>query len=355
VALLVVAKGDPLVLMTLGQRFAPAELQSHIYSDSGYDGQFTYYLARYGADALPLLDAPAYRAQRALLPAIVRVLSAGQPGAIVWLLIGINLAALFAGTQWLGRLLVTRGASRWSALGVALSVGFFGAVRMSTNETAAYSLVLGALVLVDRARWVQAALVFALAAIAKEPTLLCAAAIALWLLQQKKFGPAIAVASISVVPWLVLQFVLHNATGSFGFGSGGENTTGFVAIPFAGLTGPIWQGLRLGQVAPMVVLAAFMGVFVVVPVVWSIWQLLRRALSSTAWSPEAWLLLFNVAVIPFTPASTFAEPLGMLRFVVGFQIAFVLFAARGNHFAALRTSAFWACSTLLMLVVDWRG
>src|SRR4051812_40184986 len=44
----------------------------------GYDGQFTYYIARDLLDAKPNLDVPAYRFQRILHPLMVRLLSLGQ-------------------------------------------------------------------------------------------------------------------------------------------------------------------------------------------------------------------------------------------------------------------------------------
>ncbi|MEO0562413.1 MAG: hypothetical protein AAF125_09875, partial [Chloroflexota bacterium] len=70
-AYLWVAFGTPLVWVTLGERAEPLGIpETAIYHAEGYDGQFTYFIARDPAGAAPLIDVPAYRYQRILLPAL---------------------------------------------------------------------------------------------------------------------------------------------------------------------------------------------------------------------------------------------------------------------------------------------
>jgi hypothetical protein len=51
--------------------------------------------------------------------------------------------------------------------------------------------------------------------------------------------------------------------------------------------------------------------------------------------------------MPFVPFSTYREPLGILRFIVGLQIAVLLYAAQTHNIRVLRYSTFWIVSILL--------
>src|ERR1700753_3211820 len=64
--------GNNAALVTPGLNYAPPEFADQLYSEEGYDGQFSYNIARYGWNAAPLIDLPAYRMQRILLPALAR-------------------------------------------------------------------------------------------------------------------------------------------------------------------------------------------------------------------------------------------------------------------------------------------
>lgn len=350
VLVLIALRGDSFVLVTLGSRFAPAELQGHIYSSSGYDGQFTYYLARYGLDAAALLDSPPYRAQRMLLPLLGWVLSFGQTGILVWGLLAVNVVALTAGTYWMELLLVRRGASVWPALGFAMSIGMAGAVRMTTNETLAYSLVLGAIVLFDSRRTGWSGFVFGLAALTKEPTLLCAGACVVALLHQRRLRDAVAMACWPALLFALWQLVLFVQLGSWGVGNGGADATGFELVPFRGFLRMLQVPSEFNGIAWTA--AGFIGLFVLVPTAWSLVQLVQLAIRGGGWESEDWLLLVNVALVPFVPASTFAEPIGMLRLIVGLQIAVMLFAARHGLSKPLALTHLWAYALLLIVAID---
>ncbi len=80
--------GDPLSLARLGTRYS----QGDPNGSEGYDGQFSYYIARNPdpAELLPFLDVPAYRYQRILLPLLARFLSLGNVEIIPWMLAGLT-------------------------------------------------------------------------------------------------------------------------------------------------------------------------------------------------------------------------------------------------------------------------
>jgi hypothetical protein len=353
-AVVLVAK-DPFVLVTLGDRFAPPELRDRLYSASGYDGQFTFYLARYGLESEPYLDVPAYRAQRILLPVTARVLWRGDPAGLVWVLLLLNVSGVAIGTWFLDGLLRRRFASRWFALGVVLSLGMLGGARMTTTEPFAFGLALAGLDFTDRGRWRAAGVAFALAALARETTVLFPAACALALWTQggrRRAGPAGLVLVPACVAFLVWQLVLYGTYGAFGVGSGGAHATGFELVPLWGYVGPIVRLLRAGDVASAAVVAVLMGAFVLFPVFWALLRLLRPRSGSGSWPIAHWLLLLHGATILFIPASTFTEPLGMFRFIVGFQVALVLYAAEAQLVHALKYSLLWASTSCVVLAVD---
>src|SRR5439155_705441 len=97
-----------------GQRFW--DQSPPLVDGYGYDGQFYYYLARdplLRGGAPTYLDAPGYRYQRILLPALSALLALGQPAWIGWTLLLTNLLGLALGI-WAGLRIVDhfRGSGR---------------------------------------------------------------------------------------------------------------------------------------------------------------------------------------------------------------------------------------------------
>src|SRR5690606_30249293 len=153
------------------------------------DGQFNYFIARDPAGAPAFIaqgeDFPTYRYQRILLPALGWVVSlGGQPALIPWALLAVNLAGIALGTWALSRILIDYRVSPWYSLGWALSLSGMASVRLSLAEPLAYGLAAYALWLLTQKRWLWSAVIFALAALAKETTLLIAGGAGLWMLWQ---------------------------------------------------------------------------------------------------------------------------------------------------------------------------
>jgi hypothetical protein len=148
------------------------------------------------------------------------------------------------------------------------------------------------------------------------------------------------------------QFVLYRTFGAVGAGSGGADSTGFEWVPLWGFVGPLVRLIDLGDPVRAAVLALLMGAFVVFPAMWALLRLRGFRRPPNRWSQADWLLLAHLAVILSAPASTFTEPLGMLRLVTGFQVAFVLSAADERLGHALRYSLFWVATLLLLVSLD---
>ncbi|MEQ9032194.1 MAG: hypothetical protein RLP44_25985 [Aggregatilineales bacterium] len=363
--------GDSLALVTIGSRFS----EGIDDGTEGYDGQFVYYIARDPSSAADLLDVPAYRFQRILLPFLGLIFSFGNDAILPWVLFGINLIALGAGTAILEGLLREHGASRWYALGYGFAVGTLGAARLCLPEPLTYALVLGGIVLLRRDRWIWGAILFALAGLAKETGLIFTGGYGLYLLYQREWFKAVIFGAITGIPFAVWQLVLHSRLGEFGIGSGGAGASSFEIVPFGGilriLTGSgdliTYQFETLPYAndwfihtrtifAPPIILIFFIFFilllpFAIYPTVWGLREC-WKAFKANALTPIVFLLFANALIMLFVPFSTYREPLGILRFVVGLQIAVVLYAAEKHSKRALLNSTIWGYTIFLMLAWD---
>ncbi len=332
---------DPLTFVTPGTRYAELDPEG----TEGYDGQFTYYIARDGCRATPFLDVPAYRFQRILLPALAATLASRNPDLLPWLLPGLNLLALVASTAILENLLVTRGVSRWYALVYGLFPGVLMPVRLSLNEPLAYGLVILAIWFRGHERPWLAAAACALVALAKETTLIFSAGLVLWELVSHRWQVGLLSALLAFLPFAAWQAVLISWFGIPGVGSGGDLATPFEIIPFHGF---VRIYTDTGNLRVFAIFAALLLPTVIAPTLWALWRAWRDIVHGDR-TLEVFLLLVNAAVLPFVPFSTYREPLGMVRFMVGLLIAVLLYGAQRREQRILRYSSLWL--TLLALVV----
>jgi hypothetical protein len=352
--LIMVAKsgGDPLELAKIGTQFS-AGISAQAGGTEGYDGQFIFYIVRDPSSAAQYLDVPAYRFQRILLPVLGMLLSFGNVALIPWALLIINLAALAVGTALLEGLLEQHKVNRWYALGYGLTLGTFGAARLSLPEPLAYGLVLGGIVLASRERWLWSAVVLALAAFAKETSLVFVAGYGVYLLVRRHWWTAILFGAVAVLPFAAWQMVLYNKFGAFGIGSGGKLATSFEIVPYMGVI----RILTEGGVLPFILFLAILGPFVILPTLWGLracwreFQTIRKG--EAALRPYTSLLFFNAALLLFVPFSTYREPLGILRFIVGLQIAVILYAAERRNLRVLLNSTIWVVTLLFIIVSDF--
>lgn len=331
--------GDPLALVTLGTRFD----QGDPHGTEGYDGQFVYYIARDPTTAAAFIDVPAYRFQRILLPILGQVLALGQTPLIPWGLLVINLVSLAVGTALLEHLLAQQKISRWYALTYGLTIGTFGAVRLSLPEPLAYALVLGGIILAQRERWLWSAVLFALAALARETTLLFPFAYGLYMLSRRHVRTASVFGAVTLLPFAVWQMVLYQHFGTLGINSGGAMATPFEIVPFAGVVRIFTESPPDARLGLLAVYGAVLVPFILVPALWALWCCWK---DWPNWSACTFLLFANAAIMPFVPFSTYREPLGILRFIVGLQLAVILYAAERRRGRALRNSTIWILTLL---------
>lgn len=311
---------------------------------SGYDGQFSYFIARDPVNAAPLIkamgDVPAYRYQRILHPLLARLLALGQDALIPWAMVAINLVALAIGTAAMEHLLVAERASRWYALVYGLFGGVFFAVRVDTAEPLAYGLVLLAILVGQRNRQsnrlMWQAILLALAVLAKETTIFFVAGYLAYYSLERRWRDVVRLTLIGLVPFFAWEIFLWLWLGQTGIGSGGALATPFEIIPFNG----IWRlNSEFGSSA-LVLVGTIPILTALVPTLWALWRGVRDVVQRR-WHPYVFLMLANAAIIPFVPFSTYREPLGIARFLVGLMIGVVLYAALRRALRPLRYSTFW--------------
>jgi hypothetical protein len=312
---------DPLAFVQLGTRFQTGDSAG----TEGYDGQFYYYIA-VDPDpqrTSPRLDVPAYRYQRLLYPLLARALAFGRPEAIPWTLLAINIAALAGLTFLAGEQIAQRGGSRWAAVAVGLWPGILASVRCDLAEPLALFLVLLALWIAGPAlerRTAAAALLLALAVLAKDTVAPFLAGWIAWLAYRRNYSKAAAML-LAAVPYGVLQLWLWAVFGTPGVFAEGSGLMFFQWLPFGGF-------LTMARIS-LLAFAVYFIVYlpgVILPVVYgtaaALADILRRAVR-----PEGLLLLAHALIIAFAPFDILREPLGMLRLASGLVLCMWLYAA----------------------------
>lgn len=339
--------GDPRAFAVICPE--PAQIAS---GHCGYDGQFAYAIAVDPIGGAQLMDVPAYRYQRILYPMLARAIGLGQADAIAWSLIGLNLLALIAGVAILETILTAAGASRWYALAYGLFAGTLMPVRLDLTEPLAYALALGGALAAMRERYWLSGLLLALAALTKETTLLFAAGVVLGVgIESRRLESppttgrrwGILIGLMAVVPFAVWQFMLQAQFGQFGVGSGGALGTPFELIPLRG-----WWSIAAIDVRAFAIISLLVAPMAIAPALLGLWAAARDFIRRRFDLP-AMLLFFNAAVVLFTPQSTFREPLGMARLIVGLVAATLIYAASRRSKRGLNYSLLWIFTLALVL------
>ncbi len=179
-----VGGGDLSHFVMAGERFAdPAALPSGVrpIPGDGYDGQFYYRLAldpwpdepvQYGM----AFDAPVYRHQRILLPALAHALSLGRPTWAAPAIVAIGGACLVALAWIFATLARAHGlAPAWGLL-PPLFAPFLIPFARTTSELLAATLLAAAILASSRARPRTTSALLAFAVLARETAILAAAA-----------------------------------------------------------------------------------------------------------------------------------------------------------------------------------
>ena len=340
--------GSPLAWVTLGNTYHPNE--PFIYSEEGYDGQFTYAIAQNPYAIEGRLDVPAYRFQRILLPVLgYGIAGGGQVSLVPYALMVVNIVSVMLGTALLEQWLVGHHHSRWYALGYALAFGVLGGARLTLSEPLAYSLCLGAVLSVKRERVALASVFGLLALLSKETTLFFLAGIGLQYLIERRWREAVTFATLTLLPFMAWQLLLLRWFGELGIGSGGAGASGFEWLPLGGL----FQIYQVGGLAVFSILMVLIAPFVLFPTGWALLRCWRDSHPAQNWTLTTSLLFTNALIMLFVPFSTYREINGLFRFIVGLQLAILLYASEHRHLRPLRLSIIGTVPTIILLYSDW--
>lgn len=274
----------------------------------GHDGQANYVLARVFPDlqdAEGVVDSATYRARRIVYPALVSWVPAGM--ATVTALWIVNLAAIGAAAALIAHVARSHGCSNRSACLAGAAVGitpaFITSMVVGLGDGLAYALALGGVVAWRRDRSTVAAVVlFTLAGLTRETTLLVPAAV--FLTEGRGRRPALLVPPLVVGAWIVAL--------ELWIGGPGKSAAQFAA-PFAG-----WVQQGLGSVQIMIAFAFVAATLWVVAKLWSI---------DRTWSV---VLLFDMAVLVTVDQAVLFSTLNLSR-VVPWVVPFAIIAATANR------------------------
>jgi hypothetical protein len=285
--------GDIRGLLCVGEEtYLPAAFETVPRAGpSGYDGQQYAALATdpflRDFDTIRAFDAPVYRAGRILVPLLAWLLALGHasPAIVAYQLLcwGLGVAAVFVVTRWLA----AEGRSPWWALPLVCSAGLAAAMIRSTPDAAALALMLAALFLHARGRFVPAVVMAVAAVLARETSYLAALAIALEELWHRRVARAAAFVLIPLVPFAAWHLYLRSVLGPPRPSGVSRFTTPFEWVPeklpavFAA-SGISWQ-----EVFGLLAIAATTVAFILVasrPATGRTRACLPRVLARLAWS-----------------------------------------------------------------------
>lgn len=317
-----------------------------------YDGQWYYFIALDPANARYYVDWPAYRYTKILYPMLARGLAFGQANLIPYTLIAINWAAVTLGTWALAAWLRRRDVSVWLALPFGLYLGTFDSFTHDLTEPLSYGLLALAIYFLDRGRrrdTAVAALVFALAVLARDKAIIVAGVYVVGVLLGARTGSgetlvgrvrhnfpgALAFGAAIVTPLVALKLYLRwwlqtapsqapPATTGGGVPSGG-GTSGTLqsvgvqsdaqAAPFSGVLQAIHHPVSVLTQTPSVYAPALV---LTVMLAWSVY---RRM-----WSVELLLLAVTLftSVVILSPVYFVGDYWGVVRVSTAVVLAAIL-------------------------------
>ncbi len=219
----------------LGMHWAKGyHLEALATSPEGYDGQFTYYIARFPGYLPAPFDWSALRYTRMLEPLLVRILSLGNANAMPLVLLALNVTAITATVALVCWLLRERDLPIWLALVPGLYAGQALALERDLTDPLAIFFLAAALVALQKRRWLAVAAFLSFGMLTRESTLIFAVCFAAPLVIERRWKMLAAHAAIVFAPFVVWQTLLYLWLGSWGVHES-SIANRIVKLPFHGL------------------------------------------------------------------------------------------------------------------------
>lgn len=323
---------------------------------TGYDGQFAYFIARHGADAVPYLDGPTLRFQRVLYPVLARVLSFGSADLVPWALLLINITAHSVAAGLLAYLLADSGAWSGWAMVYSLWIGALFGVRFDLNEPLCFALSLGAVVAYRQDRLWWAVLLLMLATLTKELGLIFAAGLALhafthgeWRKSLMLFGGPVL---LFLAWWLVMRAWLGGLPTQY------PAARGITLIPFGGLF-EVLDTHRLPDQGARVVQFGMAGLLLALPALVLLLAALNRQWQARSLRPALGtaLLLPAVGFLAIMPGVAWEDPVAAYRVGMAIVPVGLLFLAGCCPRRLRWLAALWLPAVLILVLLPqlWLG
>jgi hypothetical protein len=337
--ILVLHQGDPMALVNIGTRFDPGLPGGSM----GYDGQYSYQIARDPFEGWIHIDDPAYRYQRVLYPLFAKILAAGKVDWIPWSLLTVNIFSIVLGVLVTEEIMVHYGANRWYALVYGLNIGMLSAVRLDLNEPLAFLLFMFGVLCFIRERMMLSALLFGMASLTKEVTLVLSLGFVVNWLISRKWAKGYIGAALVLAPFFIWQGVLKNWLGGWGVSPGWAQETPFEILPLKG-----WWGIALYDFNIFLLMSLVLLPLAIFPAVLALGMSLRELLKRS-FDPFLLALLFQSAVFLFLPAAVILDPLGLSRFTIGLIAALLIFGAQRGSRRVLLYTQLWMITLVFII------
>ncbi|MBS1847834.1 MAG: hypothetical protein JST73_06105 [Actinobacteria bacterium] len=225
---------DPTALLAIGDNIAtPAILHDlpHAYEfpGNGYDGTFYYVVARRPFDfdwSKHYLDGPGYRLRRILFPLSAKGLAPSGGLGVIYAFAALSILGVAIGGFALARFPAAR---PWLPLLMVINPGVIAAMWTSTSDALATGLALAGLAATFRHRFGLAVVLFALAGLTRETTLLTVIVLVAWPgLDIRRRVVYLVAPCLPVGLWsLYLAARLHESVFA-------QSSTGNFGLPFVG-------------------------------------------------------------------------------------------------------------------------
>ncbi|WP_416181020.1 AZOBR_p60025 family cell surface glycopolymer formation protein [Bellilinea sp.] len=322
---------DPFSFVLIGGKFDP-QVNNQSY---GYDGQFSYQIAKDPVNGWRYLDVPAYRYQRIFYPMLARALSLGNEVLLPWMLILINWFSLIFATLLLEKILKLNNISRWYALSYGFFAGLWLSLRLDLTEPLAFLFVIVAVFTIQKEKIWLGSLFLILASLTREVTIIFTISFLLSSLFQKNCTNRTKWLIVVLLPFLIWQALLFERFGEFAIRSGGAFATSTEILPYRG-----WWGFAFKNLSAFFLMSLFVFPTAIVPSFVCLWTSIKELLRRNT-TPGSWMLFFNAVLITILPQSILLDPLGLIRTLIGLVVAILVFGIEKQSFRVLNFSLLW--------------
>lgn len=333
---------------------------------TGYDGQFTYFIARDGAGAEPYMDGASLRYQRILYPLLARALSFTRAEIVPYMLVIINVLALGIGAGALAYLISYLGGNGYLALGYTLWVGNIFALRFDLHEILAFTFGLVAIIFYIHQRYIRAIALLIFATMTKEIGFLVAIGLGLHaVFERRKWRWALLIIGAPLLTFLLWWLFMRLWFGTL---PTRYPSAKLHLIPLQGMFDTLTATYEITGAARVVnfcLLLIFLGIpTVLLAVLWMRtaydiyhWGVIYHAPTTDQAMLPLWLLLPCIGFVLTMPDVSWRDPAAAYRVAVPIVIGGMIFMAQYYPKKLKWLVAWWLPASLILLTLPqvWTG